>query len=185
MSLLSSIGRGIAGAVGGLFTGGPAGAVLGGVAGAFGGGSKPPAAPMPATGGFTFSGPFGTGVTAYPGGFGVTGFGAGVTFGKPPGTAMVGSGGAVTKGTSCGSCPGGYHVNRHTLNATRGGCGRAPLPVRPPGTWCVRNRRMNPLNGHAAMRSIRRLKSARKAMRHINAFVGPKRSSCGCKGKKR
>lgn len=175
MSILSSIGKGLVGAVGGFLTGGPIGAAAG-VATAFGGKGRPAAAPMP--GGVSITGPFGTGITAGAGSFGIQGpFGIGAQFGGKSGTAVV-------KGTSCGACPGGYHVNRHTLNATRGGAGRAPLPVRPPGTWCVRNRRMNPLNGHAAMRSIRRLKSARRAMKHINAFVGPKRS-CGCKGKKR
>lgn len=52
-------------------------------------------------------------------------------------------------------CPPGYHLNKQD-----GKYG-------PKGTYCVKNRRMNVLNGRAAMRSIKRLKGARKMLQQI------------------
>lgn len=54
-----------------------------------------------------------------------------------------------------GACPAGYHPNKQD------GAGG------PAGTYCVRNRRMNPMNHRAAMRAIRRVKGARKTLQRI------------------
>lgn len=48
-----------------------------------------------------------------------------------------------------GACPAGFHLDKRTRSR------------------CVRNRRMNPLNGRAAMRAIRRIKGARKMLQKI------------------
>lgn len=48
-----------------------------------------------------------------------------------------------------GACPVGFHLDKRSR------------------TRCVRNRRMNPLNGKAATRAIRRIKGARKMLQKI------------------
>lgn len=48
-----------------------------------------------------------------------------------------------------GACPMGFHLDKRTRSR------------------CVRNRRMNPLNGRAATRAIRRIKGARKMLQKI------------------
>lgn len=48
-----------------------------------------------------------------------------------------------------GACPTGWHMDKRTRSR------------------CVRNRRMNPLNGRAASRAIRRIKGARKMLQKI------------------
>jgi hypothetical protein len=47
------------------------------------------------------------------------------------------------------ACPTGFHLDKRTRSK------------------CVRNRRMNPLNGRAASRAIRRIKGARKMLQKI------------------
>ena len=47
------------------------------------------------------------------------------------------------------ACPAGFHLDKRTRSR------------------CVRNRRMNPLNGRAATRAIRRIKGARKMLQKI------------------
>ena len=47
------------------------------------------------------------------------------------------------------ACPAGFHIDKRTRSR------------------CVRNRRMNPLNGRAASRAIRRIKGARKMLQKI------------------
>lgn len=47
------------------------------------------------------------------------------------------------------------------------------------GTKCVRNRRMNPLNGHAARKAISRIKGARKMLNRIERSLPKRKSSCG------
>ncbi len=47
------------------------------------------------------------------------------------------------------ACPTGWHLDKRTRSR------------------CVRNRRMNPLNGRAAFRAIRRIKGARKMLQKI------------------
>jgi hypothetical protein len=72
-----------------------------------------------------------------------------------------------------GECPKGFHMNK-----SRGSDGA------PPGTKCVRNRRMNPANPQALRRSLRRVsgfaKLAQRTKRDIaraNSAVGNKTSS--------
>lgn len=48
-----------------------------------------------------------------------------------------------------GACPAGFHLDKRSRS------------------FCVRNRRMNPLNGKAASRAIRRIKGARKMLQKI------------------
>lgn len=61
-------------------------------------------------------------------------------------------------GVSGSVCPSGFHLDKRTR------------------TRCVRNRRMNPLNGRAAMRAIRRIKGARKMLQKIERQL-PKRTT--------
>lgn len=63
-----------------------------------------------------------------------------------------------------GMCPAGYHPNKQD------GLGG------PAGTYCVRNRRMNPLNPRAANRSIRRIKGARKTLQKIERQLPKQRT---------
>lgn len=86
-------------------------------------------------------------------------------------------------GTAC--APSGYHLNKHALPPSKK---HGAVAAR---TILVRNRHMNPLNGSAARRAIRRLKGAKKAFRDIERFVGSRTSrarssgGCGCKTKRR
>lgn len=56
--------------------------------------------------------------------------------------------------------PRGYHLNK------------ADGKYGPKGTYFVRNRRMNPMNGRAAARAIRRINSAEKMLRRIFVVQG-------------
>lgn len=71
-----------------------------------------------------------------------------------------------------------------------GGLPRGALPLVGPGlciagyhpnktdrSYCVRNRRMNPLNGRAAWRAIRRIKGARTMLQKIERQLPRQRSS--------
>lgn len=62
-------------------------------------------------------------------------------------------------GAQGGPCPSGTHLNKQD------GVGG------PKGTYCVSNRRMNPGNGKAARRSVRRLKASRKLLRDIEKMM--------------
>lgn len=62
-----------------------------------------------------------------------------------PGAAVAGA---------AGVCPAGFHLDK----ATR--------------TRCVRNRRMNFANGHAAKRSLRRIKGTMKLLKGIEKEIG-------------
>lgn len=55
----------------------------------------------------------------------------------------------ITGPVTGGACPTGWHLDKRTRSR------------------CVRNRRMNPLNGRAASRAIRRIKGARKMLQKI------------------
>jgi len=139
MSIFSSIVKGISGAVAGFATGGPIGAVLGGV-GAF----VPPPAAAPGAG---------------FGGAPVQAFATQVrgarlpALPRFPGTPPALPGIPIPipgfGGDTGGACPAGFHLDKRTRSR------------------CVRNRRMNPLNGRAAMRAIRRVKGARKMLQKI------------------
>lgn len=82
--------------------------------------------------------------------------------------------------------PSGYHLNKTDYFLKSGQFVEA-------GTRWVRNRRTNPLNPRALSHSMRRMSGfarASKGMRQdagrvATAIAGPKRSACGCKGKKR
>jgi hypothetical protein len=56
------------------------------------------------------------------------------------------------------ACPAGWHLDKKTRSR------------------CVRNRRMNPLNGRAATRAIRRIKGARKMLQKIERQLPRTRS---------
>jgi hypothetical protein len=102
-----------------------------------------------------------------------------------PGTAVMRPGG------SCG-VP-GYHLNRAGYWSNK----NKLLPGASwtePGTVCVRNRRMNPLNPRALSRSMRRLAGFTKAVRSSERLIqrlavksgGRRRSAggCGCRKKR-
>lgn len=66
---------------------------------------------------------------------------------------------------SKGQCPPGYHLNK------------ADGPKGPKGSYCVKNRKMNPLNPRALKRGLRRAEDFEKfARRTVNALrSGPKK----------
>jgi len=66
-----------------------------------------------------------------------------------PQGAQIGRAFGATVADAGGACPVGFHLDKRTRSR------------------CVRNRRMNPLNGRAAMRAIRRIKGARKMLQKI------------------
>ena len=68
--------------------------------------------------------------------------------GLPPGLPVPVAPGGFGAGAG-GACPAGFHLDKRTRSR------------------CVRNRRMNPLNGRAATRAIRRIKGARKMLQKI------------------
>lgn len=149
MSLLS----GIVGAVEGFITGGPAGAVVGAVAGYAAGGGSPSAprpTPMPAPG----FGPFtiGGGATIGPTGVNV---GYGANWGSP-GTSVTAPAG--------GTCPPGFHLNKHALAPTKR---HGAVPAR---SMCVRNRHLNPLNPRALTHALKREKRARKLIGRLHVY---------------
>ena len=83
-----------------------------------------------------------------------------------------------------GSCPKGYHLNKHALAATKH---HGAVPAH---SMCVRNRHMHPLNSKAIVHSLKRIKRASKIVRKLHAFSGPRqiaarsrgghRAGCGC-----
>lgn len=171
MSLLGSFGKALIGGVTGFATGGIAGAGVGLVRGFTGGGGAPPPGPLPAL-------PFNTGYGSLPGvnmPFQVNGPGGVPLPGFNPKGITVGAG---------GTCPRGYHLNKHALAASKS---HGAVPAH---SMCVRNRKINPLNPRAVTRSLRRLKRARKIVAKLHAFgtsravarVGGRghRPGCGC-----
>jgi hypothetical protein len=90
------------------------------------------------------------------GGGGIS-MGGGMQIGSPgaPASYIDGATGQVCRG----------HMNRTAYySAARGGLVQ-------PGSVCVANRRMNPLNPRALTRSMRRLASANKAMRAVEKQI--------------
>ncbi|HDZ44417.1 MAG TPA: hypothetical protein ENH80_10805 [Phycisphaerae bacterium] len=69
------------------------------------------------------------------------------TAGKLPPGVLANITGPV--GVPGAACPTGFHLDKRSRSR------------------CVRNRRMNPLNGRAASRAIRRIKGARKMLQKI------------------
>lgn len=156
MSLLGTLG-GIAGGITGFLGGGVGGAIAGYQGGTklFGGGGSP-TPPVPFAGG-----------------------GGG---GPLPG--LFGPGGSITRfldpqgniqGSSGGQCPRGYHLNKHALAASKR---HGATPAR---TICVRNRSMNPMNGRALSRALKREKRARKIVRRLHVFAPVRQLKSGRK----
>lgn len=153
----------VLGGIGGFITGGPAGAVLGAIGGAGGGGGG--AAPTP----------FAQGPTGIMQSNPLPGIQIGTNTynpmnilpgGKPfkqPTHSVLAAPGVCAMGR-------GYHVIRH-----QGKYG-------PAGSYCVRNRHMNPLNPRALKRALRRAeKFEHFARRVVNARYFSTHKSCGCK----
>lgn len=124
-SILGKIGRGIAGAVGGLVTGGPTGVIGGAVRGFVGPQQLPLPLPL-VTRQIPVPGFAGAAQRLIPGG--QTGF-----VECPPG----------------GGCPSGFRPNKSAYFLKDG-------TFVSPGSRCVRIRRINPANGKAVKRAIRR-----------------------------
>lgn len=149
MSIFSKIARGIRGVATGFATGGPLGGLLGGLTSLA---PQPRAAAAPSFVPVAAQG-FATQVRGVrlptiprfpgkpPGGPGLP-----IPFPGPGAVNGVGQDLGVGGG---GACPAGFHLDKRTRS------------------FCVRNRRMNPLNGRAAMRAIRRIKGARKMLQKI------------------
>ena len=165
MSILSSLGGGIIGAIKGFGTGGIVGGIVGGVTGFTGGGGPGTAvSKLPNTGYGSLPGmnmPF---PVMGPGGVPLPGY-------NPQG---------ITAGAG-GSCPRGYHLNKKPLAASRT---HGAVPAH---STCVRNRHINPLNARAITRSLRRVKRARKLVSKLQSFGGQRRIAsgghrpgCGC-----
>lgn len=72
--------------------------------------------------------------------------------------------GSLMAGDGNGACPVGFHLDKKTRSR------------------CVRNRRMNPLNGRAASRAIRRIKGARKMLQKIERQLPKQRASGRSRG---
>lgn len=139
MSIFSKIVRGITGAGSGFLAGGPLGAVIG-AASAF---APTPRAATPAS----FAPPAVQGFATQVRGARLPAL---PKFpGLPPGLPGIPIPIPGFDAGAGGGCPAGFHLDKKTRSR------------------CVRNRRMNPLNGRAAMRAIRRVKGARKMLQKI------------------
>jgi len=142
MSLFSKIISGIGRAATGFAAGGPVGALIGG-ASSFLPTPRAPSAALPApsfVGGTvpSFTQVRGMPVPRIP------------QFpGRPPAAPGVPIPFPSFGDAAGGACPAGFHLDKRTRSK------------------CVRNRRMNPLNGKAANRAIRRIKGARKMLQKI------------------
>ena len=128
--------------ISGFLGGGPAGALAGAVVGAF---NKPKGgvaqAKFSGYPGFDFKNP----MRGIPG------------FGKALGYAS--GGGRIQPGEN-GACPKGWHLNKSKLaDGTE------------PGSVCVRNRSMNPANGRAIGRAIRRITSGERQYKRVYTIL--------------
>lgn len=122
----------------------------------------------------------------YPFPTGGPGGSIGIQVGGPTGVSVGYTGHGGGSSAACGpngACPRGYHLNKGPLAPTKK---HGALPAR---SICVRNRRMNPLDGHAARRALRRIKAASKMVRKLHMFSGTRsvaarsgghKSGCGC-----
>jgi hypothetical protein len=108
-----------------------------------------------------------TGKAAFPA---ATGFAAGVTtaqsFGPAVGPSVGGGGMQAARGMGC---PTGFRLNKSTYVTRGGGTSRWPrqLVVHEKGTECVKRRKINPGNGRAATRAVRRLVSFYRLSRRV------------------
>lgn len=149
MSIFSSIVKGVASLaapiIGGA-VGGPVGAAIGGVVGDVLAPKPTPPSPV------LLPQPFGTPfVASIPPTFPGVGQVPSVPVRQPSVTGRVVAPQVfnVGPGSAAGACPRGYHLDKKTRS------------------YCVKNRRMNVLNGRAASRAIRRIKGARKMLMRI------------------
>ncbi len=171
---------GVLGGIAGFVTGGPAGAAIGAISGFRGGGgtsmpmiiSRPPVQPLTPLPIFNMPGT--------PGGAMPAGMMC------PPGTACSG---ASYDGLCIGSClPTGTGM-MPSISGMVGLSGRCPLPA-PRGyhwnqrTYCtlkhgvvpkcskvIKNRRLNPANGHAARRAVRRITATHRLLKRIEKSI--------------
>ena len=179
-SFITDIGRIAGGALGGLAAGGPIGGILGGI-GALGG-----------AGGQTTGGPAGTGTkfTGIPAAgdcfdrFGnrvpcpeqtttttdVGPFG-GLFGGTTTTTEVITGMGGGAAGLPSVACPKGFRPNKSSYTLRDG-------TFVPRGSKCVRNRRLNPMNGAANRRAISRIKSAKRMQKELSRITIRKKS-CG------
>lgn len=151
-SVLKGIGKaagGVLRTVGGI-VGGPAGGVLGAVGGIISP-TRPAATALPTLTGIS-------GGIQLPAGLGFTG---GATFGPAVG-AGVPAGAPGDDG-----CPKGYHRNRSDYFTKREG-------YVPRGSKCVRNRTINPANGRALRKALRREESFIRVARRSGLVALPK-----------
>lgn len=106
---------------------------------------------------------------------------------KPPGT-FTGSGPGLDFG-DVGDLvrrmvPGGATGRGRVAPAANGRCPSGFHPARD-GRGCVKNRRMNPANGRAIRRAVRRLKSAEKTFRKVLQVQGKHAGKIKPKARKR
>ena len=170
---ISDIGRVAGGALGGLAAGGPIGGILGGL-GALGAGGG--VAGGPAGGGTKFTGtpapgdcfdrfgnrvpcPQTTTTTTDVGPFG--GLFGGTSTTTQTTIDQIGGAGAMGMGVSC---PKGFRPNKSSYTLRDG-------TFVPKGTRCVRNRRLNPMNGRANRRAISRIKSAKRMQKELSRIT--------------
>lgn len=190
--VVGGIGKIAGGAIGGLLSGGPIGAIGGavsGLAGAIGVKSGGAAQAVPVSKA-TLPTVSGKNTFALPQASALPGTGLQIPTITPVGTSSAPSSGASI-GANGQLCLRGYHLNKSEYFHKR-----LQMVVQP-GTACVKNRRMNPLNPRAASRAMRRLdgfsratksvermmiKLARKnAPRGSRGFSGRKSGGCGCR----
>jgi len=166
---------GVLGAVGGFVTGGPAGAVIGGLGGLRKGGGKmpgmmplsymPPSAMMKGTKGMTC--PSGTACSGPSYGDLCLGSCRTIMPGMMPGTGMdltmFGRGGACPLPS-----PRGTHWNKKAYCV---GVGSGMPTAIPACSKLIRNRHLNPANGRAALRAVRRIASTHKLLKRIEKSI--------------
>jgi hypothetical protein len=185
---LKNVLGGIVGGVKGLITGGPTGAVIGAARGyaSAATGKQPPGTNttlpgpqiVPPARGLVGGPPGGVGIGYFPqggGGVGMGYFPPGPGGGGPVGTMDPGQFGQFIPGL-CGMK--GTHTNKSSYFKQVPGNPLAGVRI-PKGTVCVKNRRMNPANGRAVARALRRAYAfknmAMRTIRLLNAGQKAKR----------
>lgn len=193
--IAGAIGKTAVGAVGGLISGGPVGAIGGavsGLAGAIGikSGGAAQAVPVSKATSVTLSSAASLPISK-------NSFTGALPSASLPGTGLqiptitptsAGAGASISPTGQL--CLRGYHLNKSEYFHKRLGM------VVQPGTACVKNRRMNPLNPRAASRAMRRLDGFSRATRSVERMMiklarknaprgrsggGRKSGGCGCR----
>ena len=171
---------GVLGGIGGFLTGGPAGAVLGAAAGFSRGGVRgvpmiapraPMITPFAPPGIFTMPGGMeggGMGMTCPPGtrcdGISMDGFCAGACVPYSMGGMGAMTGMLGLTGRCPLPAPRGFHWNQRTYCTLKHG-------VVPKCTKVIKNRRLNPANGHAARRAVRRITATHRLLKRIEKSI--------------